>query len=96
MAKKKSEKAGKAETARKGKPAKKRTAAEPDRCQPLRDQLAKLNKEIAGVQASLADPDIPRDLRKRLEQLLRQLLAMKKRVLRDLEACERIPDDPRR
>ncbi len=72
------------------------TRAAPDRCQPLRDQLERHDLEIANIRESLDDPDIPNRLKARLRLLLRQLLASRNRVLRALEACERIPVDPRR
>jgi hypothetical protein len=64
--------AKKKKAARRGMPVSTRSA----RCQPLRDQLRQLDEEIA-------DPDIPRDLKKRLKQL-------RERVLRALRACESV------
>ena len=77
-------------------PALTRAASRSVRCQPLRDQLERHDLEIANIRESLDDPDIPNRLKARLRLLLRQLLASRDRVLRALEACERIPADPRR
>jgi hypothetical protein len=96
MTKKKSKAAKKTKTARKTKPANRRMSAKSERCQPLRDQLEDLDRRISDVQESLGEPDIPKDLRARLERMLRQLITTRERVRRALEACEKIPDDPRR
>jgi hypothetical protein len=96
MAEKKRKTVRKTKTARKGKPANRRTAAKSDRCQPLRDQLEEVDREIAEMREALAEPDIPEDLKEGLRRRLTQLTALRTRLLRALEACEEIQDDPRR
>lgn len=63
-----------------------------DRCQPLREHVERLQEEIAQVREDLAEPDIPRPLRRKLEQLLRRLLAQLRDAQALLRKCEAIKD----
>jgi hypothetical protein len=94
MAKAKRTTVTKAKTARKATAARRRPAARADRCRPLRDQAKELRQEIAKVRQDLAEPDIPNDVRVQLQRLLRELTATHARVLKALEACEKIPANP--
>jgi TolA-binding protein len=95
MTKKKSNTVKKTKTTRKAKPSKRRSAAESDRCQPLRDQLKELDQEIADLRESLTDPDIPNDIKARHRKKLQQLITTQTHTLKAFEACEAIEDDPR-
>jgi hypothetical protein len=95
MAKKKSKTVRRAKAVRTAR-AGARRAAGSARCQRLREQLMELDQEIAGVREDLGDPDIPAGIKARLRVILRQLLATRTRVLRALEACERVPQPPSR
>jgi hypothetical protein len=54
--------------------------------------VKQLQGEIREVRAQLGEPDIPADLRRKLQQLLKQLLAQLPRALALLRACEAIKD----
>lgn len=65
-----------------------RSGRKPDPCQPLRDQLDRLDKEIAKVEDSLSDHDIPESIKGPLRALLRRMLQLRTRLLALLRACE--------
>ena len=62
-----------------------------DRCRPLRQNVERLEAMIDKVRDDLAEPDIPRDLRRRLEQLLTRLIAQLRQARVLLRQCEAIP-----
>src|SRR5262245_17484180 len=58
-------KKAKVKRATRKKKAARRTAARGDRCQPLRDQLDRIDEDIFTDRELLSDPDIPRDIKAR-------------------------------
>lgn len=82
----------KAAAKKKSKRATKRGTRKVDRCRPLREHVARLQDDIEEVRGQLAEPDIPRDLRRKLEKLLAQLLTQLRQALALLRACEAIKD----
>jgi hypothetical protein len=62
-----------------------------DRCRPLRQNVERLEAMIDKVRDDLSEPDIPRDLRRRLEQLLARLIAQLRQARALLRQCEAIP-----
>jgi hypothetical protein len=71
-----------------------KTAAKPDRCQPLRDLIHRIGEEIAQIHGDLADPDIPASIKTRLRALLKKLIAQRQRLQQELAKCEEIGSDP--
>ena len=71
-----------------------KSAATSDRCQPLRDLIHQLGEEIAQIRGDLTDPDILGKIKDRLRVLLKQMIAQRTRLQRELAKCEEIGSDP--
>ena len=73
-----------------GKPKKAKSA----KCDPLREQIALVVKEIGDVRRDLTDPKITAKQKVRLRALLKKLIAQRTLLERALEKCEEISSDP--
>jgi|GEM_PF-3977698 len=57
-------------------------------CQSLRDLLDLNQQQIADIEDSLSDPDIPESIKKHLRVLLARLKAVRARLQAELKKCE--------
>ena len=71
---------------------KKRTKVRSDTCDPLRQQIERVEEEINEIEEALGDSDIPANLRRKLEALKRQRQQLLNRLRQDLEKCEALSD----
>ena len=68
-----------------------KTGRAKDRCRPLSETVERLATMIDKTRDDLSEPDIPRDLRRRLEALLTRLIAQLRQARALLRQCQAIP-----
>jgi hypothetical protein len=71
---------------------KKRKKVRSDTCDPLRQQIERVEEEINEIDEALGEPDIPADIRRRLQALKRQRQQLLNRLRQDLKKCEALSD----
>jgi hypothetical protein len=65
--------------------------ADTDRCGPLREAVERLDAQIRSIEEDLDEPELPADLRRRLEAMLKRLRAQLTRLQEELDRCEALP-----
>jgi hypothetical protein len=65
-----------------------------DRCRPLREQIKRVEAEIADIRSDLVDPDIPPRIKARLRLLLKKDLLLLAQLRAALKRCEALPERP--
>jgi hypothetical protein len=68
-----------------------------DRCEPIRQNIARLEKEVLSIDKDLEPPvELPPEIIKRLEEIRKRDVALLKRLEPVLLKCEAIPAMPER
>ncbi len=68
-----------------------------DRCEPIRQNIVRLEAEIDSIEVNLAQSDeLPPDVIKKLKVILRQDKSLLARLQQTLVRCEAIPEMPKR
>lgn len=69
-------------------------ARQSDRCEPLREQLRRVELEIQECLEVIGDPDILASIKARCKRILPSLRALRTRLIAALKACEALPAHP--
>ena len=66
----------------------------PDRCDPIRERMREVNRNMTEVERALDDPDTLEETKARLRRSLEELRTKRRQLEHDLQACESTSGPP--